>query len=606
MAYYSALRDAFNDLNKTIGDQADWNERHAADAEDRAWRRQQEEFNQQNQLLRRESAKLQLEKQRADARQVQPGIAVAVNDNTDIEGLEFALGRDKTNYNWVDGAVSSWDANYPNLRINKSTGLPEHPDGRPFTIRADQQEDWDNHLIKHGLVASDPIKAIKNELNVIQAEINSRQQANDFAIKEHEMKFSKGPSGRYMGLGLQEYGKLDKENQNIQKLQNEHTRVSQFLNDPANKVKLWEKKRDNLINLQNSGAVRLDKNIAQRINQGILRLDGKINDATGRNTSGVEVFFNRATQRYEKHPINSADRLQAMTFNKNGVQEPLYFRGQPGLTKVVYHNPTTGFSVEVDNNPVAIQEAQSEGYTAKGRPDANSPLHKGTPEQKNKALALEAIRKRNPSWTADRVLAEYTRQQVKAQHGEAAARKTEAIKELKKQFPKLNAAQIEGKYNELSRVASTSGGDAAKRKTAAIAEIRAKYPGLSLTGAEKKYKQETTITGGTTEAEAKDFIADALSPMNMTQLPPEVRAIKGAKGKYMNRWQRYTAAGWGNGEASTQVLIDMGEGVLPGAPLSSSKPTTQSAPTKSNTGTIRVGGGAKTKGVKDHSSLWTK
>jgi hypothetical protein len=88
MAMYSALRDAFNDLNRSISDQADWNERHAADVERRAGERRREEFAQQDQLLRRRSLELQAKK--ADYEQEEVGINILdLLDKNDNDGREW-------------------------------------------------------------------------------------------------------------------------------------------------------------------------------------------------------------------------------------------------------------------------------------------------------------------------------------------------------------------------------------------------------------------------------------------------------------------------------------------------------------------------------------
>jgi len=76
MAMYSALRDAFNDLNKSVRDQADWEERHAVDRERRASDRMMIEQNLQDQLLRRESLKLSAMKA---TEQMRPKTAMAYN-----------------------------------------------------------------------------------------------------------------------------------------------------------------------------------------------------------------------------------------------------------------------------------------------------------------------------------------------------------------------------------------------------------------------------------------------------------------------------------------------------------------------------------------------
>ena len=111
MAMYSALRDAFNDLNKSVSDQADWNERHAVDKERRATERMVLESNLQDQLLRRDQLKLASRKARdqmtpkvADPSKIMPNKRVynSLSNNPDwIKDSETIMGGKWNGRGWT-------------------------------------------------------------------------------------------------------------------------------------------------------------------------------------------------------------------------------------------------------------------------------------------------------------------------------------------------------------------------------------------------------------------------------------------------------------------------------------------------------------------------
>ena len=111
MAMYSALRDAFNDLNKSVSDQADWNERHAVDKERRATERMVLESNLQDQLLRRDQLKLASRKAKdqmtpkvADPSKIMPNKRVynSLSNNPDwIKDSETIMGGKWNGRGWT-------------------------------------------------------------------------------------------------------------------------------------------------------------------------------------------------------------------------------------------------------------------------------------------------------------------------------------------------------------------------------------------------------------------------------------------------------------------------------------------------------------------------